>query len=114
MGTPFDSIQRVVFYSTTRQMGYTAEWTPAAGGATQTATVHHKAPSNERKLASIEYNPYIHTMEYMVGDFVGLIESVRSGVPERVTIDGVEYDILEALPIWDGQTIRLQIQPIQL
>lgn len=110
MPSPFDNLQKAVFDATLNAFGYQAEWTPSAGGAKQTAQVHFQRPTNSRDQLKVEYNPFIYTMEWLEGDFVGLIESYRQGGEEYVKVDGLDYRVQEILAFWDGKTHRAQLQ----
>lgn len=109
----FDNLQDGLFNTTTRVFGYDAEWQPSAGGALQTARVHYKKPNEARdQFREVEYNPYIHEMEYKEGDFVGLAAAVRAGVSETVTVNGADFYVREIKGHWDGKTYRAQLEPI--
>lgn len=113
MANIFDSLQDGLFNLTTRVFGYDAEWQPSAGGALQAARVHYKKPNEPRDMfRDVEYNPYIHMMEYKEGDFVGLAEAIRDGAAEQVTVNGVLFYIREVKAHWDGKTFRAQLEPI--
>ena len=107
----FDNLQNQLFNTTTSVFGYDAEWQPSAGGALQVARVHFKKPNEERAIAKrIEFDPFIFTMEYKEGDFVGLAESVRNGNNENVLVDGKTFYVREIIAHWDGKTYRAQLE----
>ncbi len=60
----------------------------------------------------MDYNPYIHMMEYKEGDFVGLSAAVRAGVSEMVSVAGQDFYVREIKAHWDGKTYRAQLEPL--
>lgn len=113
MSNIFDGIQQTAFGIVANTMGYTASWTPAAGGsATQTATVLFKDASETCKLLQIEYDPRRAMMEYFVTGLIGLKTSVNNKVNEIVTVNGISYGVNEVKAAFDGQTIIAQLQTI--
>lgn len=108
----FDGLLKTVFNTTTKLMGYDAEWQPHAGGALQTARVHYKKPNEVRVLdTAFSYNAEHHTMEYLEGAFVGLFESKRAGVDEYVTIEGTRFYVEQVVAYWDGKTLVATLSP---
>lgn len=108
----FDGVQQNAFAIVTNTMGYSASWTPAAGGAVQTAIVLFKDASETAKLLQIEYDPRRAMMEYFITDFVGLKESVNIKTDEFVTVNGIRYGVNEVKADFDGKTIVAQLQTV--
>lgn len=106
----FDGLQDKAFDVITLTMGYPATWSPSIGGPTQTGTVLFNNPTESRKTSDVEYNPYENRMEYKRGVFPGLMESVKAGVDEFVTVKSIEYVVLDVVPIYDGNTLIAKIE----
>lgn len=106
----FDGLQKSTFAVVTNTMGYSASWTPGAGGAAQTATVLFKDASETAKLLQIEYDPNRAMMEYYNTDFIGLKASVNAKNDEIVIVNGISYGVNEIRAEFDGKTIVAQLQ----
>lgn len=107
----FDSMQDGLFDLTTATFGYDASWTPTVGGATQTARVHYRRPNEKDSMTSgVAYMPFVFFMEYKQGVFDGLQESVRSGVDEIVTVQGVQHYVRSVERVYDGQTFQAHLE----
>lgn len=92
-------------------MGYTATWTPSAGGDIQTATILFKTPTDIQKEGEIKYSPFSYVMEYKSLDFVALKASVDANNDEYVFItdpDNVitSYYVKQCNFKWDGATVE--------
>ncbi len=79
-GNAFDNLKYTMTDTVTAVHGYSATWTPAAGGDMQSAAVLFRAPTDKQKEGDIEYAPYSYIMEYKAVEFVGLKASVDSNV----------------------------------
>lgn len=101
----FDGLQAVTFNVVTATMGYTAKWQPADGSPQQTAKVLFKNPTESRKLADQEYDPYRYTMEYQTGVFTGLKQSVDANNVEEIIIGAVSYYVRKVDGKYDGKTM---------
>jgi hypothetical protein len=112
MASPFDSLQDATFSTVTNIMGYDAEWTPKAGGETQSAKVLYNGPTEKEKLFSADYDPLKIMMEYKEGDFAGLFDASRvKNSREIVQIDSLgEFYIKSVKKKWDGKTYEAQLE----
>jgi hypothetical protein len=113
MPNPFDGYLQNAFDVTTNVMGYDAIWTPSLGGEQQTARAHYREPNEKDMIANgVQYLPFVFIMEYKVGVFVGLQESVRNGNTEIVVINGASHYVRSVAKIVDGQTFEAQLEKI--
>lgn len=124
----FDGLKATVFRTTTSVMGYECSWLPSSGSPAEplTARVHYKAPAVEMELTELGsgvnqmgFMPPTHTIEYFIGSLPGLIESVRGGGNEYITItqpnSDVEigkFQVNEINPIADGDTFKALLVPV--
>jgi hypothetical protein len=106
----FDNVQEAAFDIVTTTMGYDATWTPSGGGPEKTGRVLLNNPTESRKIAEVEYNPYEYYMEYKRGIFDGLKEAADANADEVVTIKNVEYDVLEVAAKFDGNTLIAKVK----
>lgn len=121
----FDGIKRTAFNTTTSVMGYDCSWMPSDGSVEEpyTGRVHYKAPAVEEEFTELGSGvnqfgmmPQMHSAEYMVEVFPGLLSAVRNGQNEYVTITqfgtGTEigkFQVRQANPIADGETVKLDL-----
>lgn len=113
-GSPFDSLSKVVFDTTTSAMGYEATWSPVGGGDTQTAKVHFNNPTEVVQRVGIEYNAEAWQLEYYEGDFEGLKEAVDArGPAETIEAAGKEWVVKTVIKKHDGKTYiaELKLKP---
>lgn len=112
-GALFDKLQKSVFDTTLTVFGYTAVWQPVGGAPAQTGKVHFSEATQDENMAGpAGYTEPQWVMEYLLGQFTGLRESVDAAqVVERVTIDGTSYDVRSCTADFDGKTIRAELNP---
>lgn len=131
----FDGIKRTAFATTTNVMGYDCSWVPSDGSAPldevtgepipQTAKVHYNKPAKEEELSELGsgvdqlgFMPEFHSMEYLRGQLLGLMESVRAGGNEYITLSqygGTEigkFQVRQVDPIHDGDTLKADLIPV--
>lgn len=114
MASPFDQIQRTAWETVGKTFAEPASWTPSTGGAAFSANVFFKNPTEELRLAGVEYDPAEWQMEYLEGDFPGLKGLVDSRDSEEVVdIDGTSYYIKAIDTVYDGKTYRASLQPVE-
>lgn len=113
MSNIFDSMQDGLFDLTTTTFGYDASWTPTAGGAPVTGRVHYRRPNEKDSMTSgVAYAPFVFFMEYKEGVFDGLQASVRTGVDEIVTVQGVQHYVRSVERVYDGKTYQAHLERI--
>lgn len=113
MSTPFDGLMQTAFDVTTNVMGYDATWTPSAEGSLeQVGRVHYREPNHEEMMNGVQYSPFIFVMEYKIGVFDGLQESVRSGSIEQVLVNNSLHYVRSVRKISDGRTFEAQLEKI--
>lgn len=117
-GTAFDRLRDITFNVVTRVMGYTASWTPSAGGPAQTAqvlfadlTTKHLLNGLYKDQLRFEYRPFDYIMEYKIDVFPGLIDSARTKTPEVIIIDGNSYHVRMVTNKFDGKTFIAVMTP---
>lgn len=87
MGNLFDTLKIQAFNVVTDVMGYDAKWISSVSNIELTAKVGFKDPSEKQELSGIDsWNPDQPFMEYHIGFFPGLKESVDTGAAEYITI----------------------------
>jgi hypothetical protein len=112
MGNLFDGLQVGVHTIVGKTMGYTATWAPSAGGPTQTAVVLFNEPTQKAEITDEDFEDIATKMEFLQGDFVGLVESVRNNGVETIIISGVSYLTYgKVRQKFDGKTIIINLQP---
>lgn len=102
-----------MFNTVTSAMGYDATWTPSGSSTPQLGRVLLKKPTEEMELANekVNYNPFVHFIEYKEGVFPDLLERVRANeTTETIVIDGNSYDILSIDALYDGKTLKAYTQ----
>jgi len=111
--TPFEALQRSTFSVIQGVMGFAATWTPAAGGTTLTSRVLFQNPTEDMKLAGVDYDPAHWRMEYQIGDFNGLFTAANARQSaEVVTIEGENYYVRKVSKKFDGKTYVADLQPV--
>lgn len=114
MGSPFDNLQNLIFDTTKDLFGFECSWTAQDGGASYTGKVHFKNPTQKLKDIGVEFDPTNWEMEYRFGDFDGLQERVEArNSKEKVTVDGVEYYVINIDTDWDGKTYTAKLKPFE-
>jgi len=103
---PRSSAHDIVTYT----MGFTATWTPLAGGPMQTARVLLNKPTQKSEISDMEYDAVLPKLEYLAGYFPGLADSVESNKSEVVIISGVSYYCYKVERKYDGDTIIIHLQ----
>lgn len=104
--TPFTRFQRRAFDVVTRTMGFAATWN------SETVNVGFRNPTEEMRLAGVDYDPSAWTMEYRDDQFVGLeaAASARNSA-EIVEIEGQEYWVRKVSRRLDGRSFLAELQP---
>lgn len=113
MGNLFDNLQNNVFRTVSSTMGYDATWTPAGSSTPLIGRVLLKKPTEEMELANarVDFNPFVHFIEYQEGVFPDLLERVRANEnTETIEIDGSLYDVMHVEPLYDGKTLKAYAQ----
>lgn len=111
--TPFEALQRAAFGVIQDVMGFAATWTPAAGGDEKTARVLFQNPTEDMKLAGVDYAPDHWRMEYQIDDFPGLETAAnRRQSAEIVEIEGTQYYVRKVSKKFDGKTFIADLQPV--
>ncbi len=91
--------------------GYGASWLPSTGnpGADPyTARVLFKEPTaNKDMLDNVMFRDIDYYLEYFEGDFPGLIQSVRDGNSETLTIMENDYWVRQIKKSYDGKTYKV-------
>lgn len=105
-------MQNSLFDMTTVIFGSTAIWLVSPNNpAQQTARVNYRTPSEKDMIMSgMTYMPLSFFMEYRQGKFNGLYESVRQGVTQRISIDGVVHVVRSINKAYDGKTYHAHIE----
>lgn len=112
MANLFNAMQNVLFDLTTVIFGNDAVWLVSDANLTaQEARVNYRTPSEKDMIMSgMTYMPLSFFMEYREGVFVGLMESVRTGSTEQVTIDGVLHVVRSVNQAYDGKTFHAHLE----
>ncbi|KQC02093.1 hypothetical protein [Pedobacter sp. Hv1] len=100
----FDTLQDTAFSIVSNTMGYTATWQPSVGEI-HTAEILFNDATKTAKLLDQEYSPKNCMIEYKSDDFTGLKESADAGNEEIVTINGIQYGVLDVNSKFDGKTM---------
>ena len=125
----FDGIKRTAFATTTNVMGYDCSWVPSEVQDPEaeplTAKVHYNKPAKEEELTELGsgvdqlgFMPVFHSIEYLRGTLTGLMESVRAGGDEYITLSqygGTEigkFQVRQVDPIHDGDTLKADLIPV--
>lgn len=112
----FDSLQIRAQGVVTRTMGYTASWTPLAGGPTYTGDVLFNKPTQKEGVVDEDYIIQRPRIEYLEGSFPGLFESVNDHNNEYVYVtfspgDSQRFITMIADKKYDGKTIIVYLEP---
>lgn len=110
----FDAIQQRVFATSLTVFGDTAVWVASNPPQTHTAKVLFNSPNDPITIGSqdkFSYRPFNYSIEYYVGEFPGLMESVKNNVIEVVTVNGISLAIREVFTKFDGKTIVAYGEP---
>lgn len=112
MSSLFDSIQNTAFDVVTSVFGEKlATWSPAAGGAVQTATVLYRDPTDREKVSGVEFGTVpTPVCEYRKPFLNGLFESAQERNAEVITINSIQYDVLSVEKLADGKTYKASLQ----
>lgn len=87
-------------------MGFAATW------GEFTERVGFKNPTEEMRVAGVDYDPTAWTMEYRDDHFVGLEAAVSvRGSAQVVEIEGKEYWVRRVSRRLDGRTFVAELQP---
>jgi hypothetical protein len=108
----FDKVRDISFDKTSKVFGYSASWTPSAGGDPQIVQVLFNEPDHMQKLGDIEYLPTQDTMEYRAPFFPTLKASVDVNNDETVVIKGSNYYVRSVKKIYDGATFIAIVEKI--
>jgi hypothetical protein len=111
-GSNFDALEKSMMDVVTTQFGYSASWTPSAGGDQQTGMVLFKSPTKKQQVQVADFTGDIYyQMEYRKGVFDGLVAAVQnSHNTEVVTIDSVNYNCRFVKQKYDGDTIVVTLE----
>jgi hypothetical protein len=111
MDNLFDGLQVAAHTVVGNTMGNIATWMPSTGGATQTAKVLFKTPTQKGVITDQDYDGISPKIEFLQGDFVGLVDAVRSNKTEMIVISGVSYLAYKVDQKFDGKTVIIHIEP---
>ena len=105
-------MQQAAFGVVTGAMGFAASWTPAGGGDEQTARVLFQNPTEEMKIAEVDYDPGAWRMEYKIDDLPGLEDAANARASKEVVIiEETEYYVRKVHRKFDGKTFIAELQP---
>ena len=110
----FDAIQKAAFATSLTVFGDTALWIASNTQQSHTAKVLFNSPNDPITIGSQDkftYRPFNYSIEYYQGQFPGLMESVKNGTIETVTINGISIAIREVFTKFDGKTIVAYGEP---
>lgn len=107
----FDGLQRAAQKVVTTVFGDVATWAPLAGGS-YTAAVLLNVPTDQEEVGDQKYIAVRPRMEYLVGNFPGLLESVLDKQGEIVTVNGQQYVGMWGEKKFDGTTIIIHLEPV--
>ena len=111
----FDDIQNLAFDIVTASFGDSAIWLPSDNSPEQTALVLYKDATDKHELSNVDYEIEQYLIEYKMGDFDGLKQSVGEGNNERIRItkDGITFEFLvrRCTSKYDGKTIIAYLNP---
>ena len=111
MGNLFDNLQKSVFKTVQKTMGYALTWLPLAGGLQITANVLFKDATEREKILDQPYDVNKVMIEFHKGDLDALVTSVRKfGKEELVTINGISYGVLQIISKYDGKSYYAELQ----
>lgn len=112
ISTPFEAMQQSAFDVITGTMGFAATWAPDGGGDEESATVLFQNPTEEMKIAGVDYDPGAWRMEYYLGDLPGLETAANARASKEViVIEGTEYYVRKVHRKFDGKTFIAELQP---
>lgn len=111
MDNLFDGLQVAAHTVVGNTMGNIATWTPSTGGAMQTARVLFNTPTHKGDITDDEFDAISPKIEFLQGDFTGLVEAVQSNRTEAIVISGVSYLAYKVDQKFDGKTVIIHIQP---
>ncbi|MCM5528962.1 hypothetical protein [Parasegetibacter sp. NRK P23] len=107
----FDSMHRTAQKAITKTMGYMAQWMPLTGGDEITGSVLYNEPTRKQEISEQDFETFQPWMEYLEGEFPGLLESVRNNNPETVVINGRTFVTLKnGSKKYDGKTIIINLE----
>lgn len=114
MANLFDAMQERLFDMTTVVFGNDAVWLVSSSNpVAQEARVNYRTPSEKDMIMSgMTYMPLSFFMEYRQGVFTGLLESVRTGATEQITIDGVLHVVRSVNQAYDGKTFHAHLEKL--
>lgn len=110
MSNLFDSLQDTAFGIVTNTMGYSASWTPSSSAELITGPILFKNATETAKILDVPYNPKRCLMEYHVGVFNQLKPLVDVGSEETVSINGIDYGVMQVTSKYDGKTFYAELQ----
>lgn len=117
MPNPFERLSHTVFKTTTKIMGYEAEWFPSTASLSQKGRVHFKQNSiKQSTFENIHYSVMEYFIEYYQGTFNGLYELLdNKSTNEKINVligdTWREFYAEPTTAVWDGKTfiIRLHV-----
>ena len=108
----FEGLQNAAFATAEAVFGFSASWTPSTGGSAVTTKVLFQNPTEQMKLAGVDYDPDAWRMEYRMGEFQALKGLVDTrGTSEIVVIESVEYYVAKISTKFDGKTMVATLIP---
>ena len=110
----FDSIQKAAFATSLTVYGDTAIWIESTTQQSHTAKVLFNSPNDPISIGSqdkFSYRPFNYSIEYYQGQLPGLMEAVKGGTIETVTVNGISLAIREVFTKFDGKTIVAYGEP---
>jgi hypothetical protein len=113
----FDPFRNLVHDVTATVFGEVATWTPLAGGAEQTATVHFNRPDKIDGLGDVnapdwEFSALDTWIEYRSDQFPALKAAADNKARELIEINGTTYKVVKVLRVHDGATFKAQLREV--
>jgi hypothetical protein len=108
----FDSIQDSVFNIAANTFGSVASWIPSDGFEVISGPILFKDATETAKILDKPYSPKNCMLEYKQGDFTGLFELAAGGSEEVITINTLNYGVLNVTSKWDGKTFLAELQQL--
>lgn len=117
MSNEFDDLEASLHHDIAETFGYEASWLPASGEPAQVETVLFQDPEGRGGTTETQYLNYedqAPIMEYYMGQFPGLFESVQQfNNVERIEITKqgtvFQYQVTRVSPVIDGDTFKAKL-----
>lgn len=112
MANHFDHHQSRVFQTAGRFFGVDAAWNPSAGGDAIEGRVLFNDPTDKEDIPALgHYERENPKMEWEKGELEGLFEAAQNlNNQEVVTINGIDYQVLQPRKKSDGKTYEANLQ----